>query len=330
MTEGNALEQAEGAVEDESGLGARAPTTDEARALLEVACSLGDGRSRGRRGDYFACLFLAGCRYCEPGRWRWGHLKLDAEIPHVAWSADIQLKNRRRAMIALAPELADLLRGLPRGKPDEPVFRYVPSSATFRADRDRAGIVPKDDLGRSFSPHGARKWFSTTLTNAGVPPRMVDYLMRHTSSVESRYYQPTLEDQARALQILPALLTVPQGIRKSSCKNDEKPLIQGRELGDIGGAKPMFSTHHNQPTPRPSADMGLAIQSRLGAGSVGFAGQPFDQPGSSRDYQSRNRGYGASSATALRGLARAHAELLAVVEGLIREEQPDGHSGTRR
>lgn len=85
------------------------------------------------------------------------------------------------------------------------MFPVVPFKGTFVKDRDAAGIQAADYRGRTFSAHSARKYFSTALTAAGVPEKMVDRLMRHAGRVEHRYYDPSLAEQAAAAAKLPRL-----------------------------------------------------------------------------------------------------------------------------
>jgi integrase len=215
-------------------VGCRASTTAEARMLIRHAWlrCLSDRRSGSNRAAYWACLFLAGCRAGEPEQWKWKQLHLDCEIPHLQWTRAGQ-KNNRSAILALAPELAAILRGhreqmrsvalskassirKPRKgpqvvravSPDDPegfVFAITPPRTTFRDDRGAVGIAELDQYGRRFSCHSARKWFETTLTSAGVTQTRVDTLMRHTGHVRSRYDQPDLADQMTALRRLPLL-----------------------------------------------------------------------------------------------------------------------------
>lgn len=192
---------------EDAGPGARAATTEEARALLASTAALERMDKRAcPRLAYFAMLFLAGCRGSEPGRLLWSDLRLDDPIPHVVWRAEVQ-KNRRRAVLALAPELVFMLKRhrATHGGSAGPVFEGTPNPRTFTIDAQRAGITIEDRDGATLSRHSARKWFATTLTVAGTPTRMVDLLMRHNGSVEARYFKPTLEEQAEALAKLPTL-----------------------------------------------------------------------------------------------------------------------------
>lgn len=211
--------------EDDGGDGARAATVEEARKVILRAWvrDQNDRRCKGNRALYWLCLFAAGCRLDEPARWQRRHLILDHEHPHVLWTHEIQ-KNHKRQDVALCPELVAQLRahlaavdrdraerGLTPAGPNDPVFPTVPSKGTFAADRDAVQIPAKDYRGRSFSPHSARKFFSTALTSEGVSEKMVDRLMRHTGRVEHRYYDPSLHEQAAAAAKLPRLWPVQGG-----------------------------------------------------------------------------------------------------------------------
>lgn len=323
----NPLADADAAVEEEHGEGSRAPTTNEARALLGVSASFeeADGRSTPRLA-YFACLFLAGCRYNEPARWTWADVRLDAEVPHVVWRG-VMHKNRRRMIVALAPELVPLLASM-RGKPDERVFALRPNPRTFKQDRDRAGVAARDETGRNFSPHGARKWLATTLANAGVPSRMCDYLMRHTGSVEARYYQPTVHEQLLALRKLPSLLSCSQSVAPLSTKIAGRAVDGGGRNAETDGACPMNSTTHNltpfndrRPSDRP-VPRGAETEVRRSFLGVEPVGSPSsDGSGSGTNCGACNRGYVTRSAA--QSLADCAAAALLAVRELLGERSTD-------
>jgi integrase len=328
---------------EDPGLGARAATTDEARALLAVTTAMErqDGRACPRLA-YFAMLFLAGLRSCEPGRLLWSDLRLNDPIPHVVWRAETQ-KNRRRAVLALAPELVSVLRRhCQSAKSDNqftladnaPIFPRVPNRRTFTIDAERAGITIQDRDGANLSFHSARKWFSTTLTNAGVAARMVDHLMRHTGSVESRYFRPTLEEQAAALYFLPPLGLVIQGLVRTPPKNDDNRCRQGATAGDTQGAKseiyPVHPTQetlslHRRNAGRPTSQSDTQSD---GAGSSFSAEQVSPLASNSltgQASQPANRGYKAGSADqTIRSLIAANRAMLDAMESLLREEHADG------
>ncbi len=180
------------AEEDDSGDGARAATLDEAKALLTRAWAreISDKRCRGNRRLYFACNFAMGLRLDEPARWRRKHVQVFSEQPFIDWKPDINKGRRRRVQpipMWLAVELREHLKTLP-DDPETLVFPVVPNKATFEADRKAAGIAKEDSRGRSFSSHSARKFFRTYLRHvAKVNEEVVNYLMRHTTTVDERY-----------------------------------------------------------------------------------------------------------------------------------------------
>lgn len=205
--------------QDDGEDGPRAATLDEVRAVVFQAWlkDQTDGRSKGNRALYWACLALHACRVGEPAKWKRRHLILDQPVPFLWWTKDLN-KNNKQYELALAPELAELLRlhlkavdrdraevGLPPAGPDDPVFPVVPFKGTFKSDRDAAGIAAMDYRQRAFTPHSLRKFFSTELTSRGVPEKMVDRLMRHKGRTEYRYYDPPLAEQAKELAKLPRL-----------------------------------------------------------------------------------------------------------------------------
>lgn len=209
---------------DDAGPGSRAATTDEVRRIVAHAWAKAqtDKRASPFTPRIYAAMALAGCRTDdqiaaesaseqEPA-FPWRAYQIDEPIPFIHWEPDFN-KNGKRQYIAMAPELVDIIRahrehcralGHPTG-PDDPVWPRGVSPSTFRTYRNALGIAELDAFGLRFSSHSFRKWHSTTLTNAGVPAKMVDVLMRHTGSVEARYYKPTLEEQQRALSLLPRI-----------------------------------------------------------------------------------------------------------------------------
>ncbi len=253
---------------DDGGDGARASTVEEARAVILHAWvrDQSDRRCKGNRALYWLCLFAAACRLDEPARWQRRHVILEHEHPHVLWTCEIN-KNHKRQEVALPTELAGLLRehflavdraraeaGLPAAGPDDPVFPTVPSKGTFVKDRDAAGVSASDYRGRAYSPHSARKFFSTVLTAQGVPEKMVDRLMRHAGRVEHRYYDPSLAEQAAAVAKLPRLWPEQAGpgrSRQPIVENSPTDLTNRRHSAEDGSGTPVGSHDQSSSTERP-------------------------------------------------------------------------------
>ncbi len=92
-------------------------------------------------------------------------------------------KNGHTTVQPISGELAALLLAhIPAdAAPFALVFpRSVPKCATFYRDLARAGIDRVDALGRRVDMHALRKTFGTHLVLAGVEPRVVMELMRHS------------------------------------------------------------------------------------------------------------------------------------------------------
>jgi integrase len=214
--------------EDDSSEGARAGTLDEARAIVLRAWirEQNDRRCKGNRTLYWACLFALGCRLDEPARWKWKHVQLDMQPPRVCWEPSINKGKKRREQPMPAWLAAAFMahRGSVPHAADDPVFPIIPNKATFQQDREAAGIPFEDYRGRKFTPHAARKFYSTFLTGVGVSEKMVDFLMRHQGGVEGRYYDPSPEDCAAAVAKIPNLWPdVMNPDRKSGRDNDCDP-----------------------------------------------------------------------------------------------------------
>lgn len=309
------LEEAQRA-EDDGGEGARAATLEEARRHIRHAWirDQADGRCKGNRALVWLMLYAHACRVGEPDKLRWKHLHIDDNepIPFLRWTKEIN-KNRRLQLIALAPELVRLLRehreqmrewatrcgGIHRrlnrrtGKrterpfnpadPEAFVFPVIPPRTTFRSDRDAAGITPIDARERGFSPHSARKFFETILPSLGVSTKMTDFMMRHKGTVAARYYDPSLEEQAKDVARLPRLwpeaesgiqkiperaLTAPQGSGTNLPRDSNGTPISDTTERPSPGTSPLESRPGPQWLGRPLvlADLEQTLQCLVGPG----------------------------------------------------------------
>lgn len=279
------LAHAERAPSD-GGPGSRAATTEDARKLIlhAWARTFADKRAKGNRALYWECLFAAAGRLEEPSKWRREHLLLNERIPLLHWTPDIN-KNHRDQYIVLAPELVPLLRahlaaddarraaaGLEQAGPKDLVFATAPGKHTFPKDATAVGIPHEDYRGRIFSPHSARKWFSTALTAEGVPEKMVDYLMRHAGRVEHRYYDPPLEDQAEAMSHLPRLWP-----EQARCSIESGPIVDksGGEPEDLTSRAQHADDGSTTPAePNRTNRLDSADQTRPNAAGVVFDSAP--------------------------------------------------------
>lgn len=229
--------------------------------------------------------------------------------------------------------------------PESPVFPVIPNKATFAADREQAGIPLEDYRGRKFTPHAARKFYSTFLTGAGVSEKMVDYLMRHQGGVEARYFDPPASKCAAAVGKIPNLLPdVTGGDRKSSVPNgrggndlrdaDEKSFTKtiatpadGRySVSGTGSSSP----HTSESVSRSPLVSGPVPPCPQGVGAEHDSDSRGSQAGQRREVQPESIA-GLKSALGLdnsAGTQLAVADFLESLARLLRKGVSDGHSAT--
>ena len=308
--------------------GARVPSTEDARVFIRVtlATQKRDKRSTGNRALYWYLMFMHGLRFSElggaesnplPRGWRWGDLSLDARIPVVRWSDDMH-KGARHCVLPLHPTAARLLKEHRETVPHaagDPVFPIVPTRGAWRKDRARAGVAEKDDAGRAFSPHSARKWCRTALTRAGVQTDIIDLLIRHANDLRDRYLELEVATLHAALLKLPDLwpeengggsqkmdLTDPGGASDTSSathaghpRNNASTPDRGPQVG------PHVSLRENPARPRSGAEALLAeFGERLGRLNPAQVGDDNRHCRTQNDVDSRT----AAIADLLRAVAR--------------------------
>ena len=128
--------------------------------------------------------------------------RLDVEDPHA--------KNNQEAEIPLREDLAGELRDWvgEEAAPSQPLFD-VPRQLVKTLDRDLkvAGILKRDDRGRTIDVHALRHSFGSLLSAGGVAPRTAQAAMRHSSIdlTMNVYTDPRVLDVAGAMEALPAM-----------------------------------------------------------------------------------------------------------------------------
>jgi integrase len=191
---------------------------ERAKEILKVEPDLiADLLWQGReRSLVYKVLALTGLRKGELASITLGQLWLDEKHPFIELKAADE-KSGRGSQIPLRSDMVTELRDFLAEK-----RRRMNRSTTLSAkmklftiphglvgifDRDiaAAGIDKHDDRGRSLDVHALRHTFGTHLSMAGVPPRVAQAAMRHSSLhlTMNIYTDPTLLDVAGAINALP-------------------------------------------------------------------------------------------------------------------------------
>jgi len=188
----------------------RALTRAECSRLLAVA---------GPRELLYRFALGTGLRRRELKLLQWRDVDLtDPVLPCLRLRVEAT-KSKRADVLPLAPAIAARLRAK-RGEnaaPTEPVFRLgrtrtlIPKFATWLNDLERAGIVYRAADRSILGIHSLRVTYVTELQRAGLPPRTVMQLARHTDFrlTAGTYTDMRLIDTFGAVQCLPTYDTEP-------------------------------------------------------------------------------------------------------------------------
>jgi integrase len=118
-------------------------------------------------------------------------------------------KNKKRAGIELRRDVAAFFQAYLTGKPDsEPVWRLTKNAHTatmIRADMDAAGVKWRDGI-EVADFHSLRETYVTELALAGVVPKVLQQLARHSTSdlTMNKYAKPRQEHRRAAVESTPA------------------------------------------------------------------------------------------------------------------------------
>ncbi len=208
------------------------------RALMPVECSRLLAVAGIRKLVYRTALGT-GLRLRELKLLQWRDVDLaDPMRPCLRLRADAT-KSKRADVLPLAPALATRLRAFrPTDAPaTDPVFRngstrtLVPRFETWLDDLERAGITYKGDDGTILGFHSLRVTYVTELQRAGLPPRTVMQLARHTDYrlTAETYTDMRLIDTFGAVQSLPDY--APEPIRQVASRTgtDDLPVGVGTQ-----------------------------------------------------------------------------------------------------
>jgi integrase len=122
-----------------------------------------------------------GLRESELKLLEWRDVRLDDKRPCIQLRVEAT-QNKRAEVLPLS---ADLIQRLRKARPaavlpTQRVLKSVPTLETWMTDLKRAKIMYKDAEKRIAGFHSLRVTFITTLNRAGLPPKVVMALARHT------------------------------------------------------------------------------------------------------------------------------------------------------
>jgi len=171
------------------------------------------------RSLIYKCLVLTGLRRNELKALEVRHLTLTGRRPCLALPGSAT-KNKEATDLPLradlARDLADWIQAT--GKTDADRVLTVPVNLykILRRDLELAGIAYKDDKGRTIDVHALRHTTASHLSKGRVSPRVAQGFMRHADIklTMQTYTDPSLLDEAEALDALPDLPLGPQPDRR--------------------------------------------------------------------------------------------------------------------
>jgi integrase len=205
---------------------------EELRALVQAAQN---GAAYGpmtgpARALLYRTVFSTGLRFNEIKSATTHSFSLEASAPTVRVAA-AYTKNGNEAVQPLPLDVAaDLHPWLAAREPGAPAFDlpFDDGARMLRRDLKAAGVPYKDAAGRVFDFHSLRAQYATELDRQGVPPRVIQMLMRHSNLEDTmRYMRPRAVDLERAVATLPSfrptVSSEPQTMRATGTYDGRAP-----------------------------------------------------------------------------------------------------------
>ncbi|QEH34270.1 site-specific tyrosine recombinase XerC [Aquisphaera giovannonii] len=207
----------------------RTISLEELHRLIQAA-ELGRRHNRMTGPMRAICYRLAvatGLRFSEIGSITPGSFDWHAQTVTVTAG---YTKNGEAATLPLprdlAHDLAAYVASLPPGEPIFPFPRRGRGAEMLRVDLAAAGIPYRDAAGLVFDFHSLRCETATLADQAGISPRVVQRMMRHsTLELTGRYTRPRAVDIEAAASLLPSLKPSTPGTETAALTGtDSRPL----------------------------------------------------------------------------------------------------------
>jgi len=236
----------------------RTVSIDELRQLIDAAQRgpVRCGMSGQARALAYRLAASTGLRYAEIASIK--PESFDWSAPSVCVAAGYT-KNGQVATQTIPDDLTrDLAAYVATIEPGKPVFPLAKDkgSRMIRYDLKAVGIPYRDASGRVFDFHSLRCETATLLDAAGVTPRVVQRIMRHSSlELTGRYTRPRAVDIEAAASMLPSLkpeADAPESLAMTG--TDPRPILLPSATADATLAVDYESN--------PSGYNGLRLSSR--------------------------------------------------------------------
>jgi integrase len=233
----------------------RTVSLDELRRLIEAAETGSPFKSMAgpMRALCYRLAVASGLRYSEigsitPGSFDW------TSRPATVTIRAAYAKNGQTATLPLADDLAaDLNDYVAQRPPGSPLFPlpHDKGAAMVRRDLEAAGIPYRDAAGRVFDFHSLRCELATLADSAGISPRVVQRLMRHSKlEMTGRYTRPRAVDIEAAASLIPSL--------KPEADRPEALAMTGTDPAPVQPPRAtQGATRENDPARNPNAGFGV-------------------------------------------------------------------------
>ncbi len=254
----------------------RALSADQVRQLIEAAKRgpVRWGMTGPERAMLYRLAVETGLRASELRRLTCGSFHLMGDRPTVTIEAGYNTKQRQLVDVALRPDTASEMRSLLASKlPTAPAFNLPrPERVVYmlREDLEVAGIAYRDETGRVCDFHSLRHTCGTLLAAAGVHPKVIQRVMRHSTITLTmdRYTHAFKSDEAEAIQKLPDLSQFGDVSRSATGTlgpNDPESLApkRGAIRGATGGQQctempPSVDSEMKETSPSPRASLDVS------------------------------------------------------------------------
>lgn len=229
---------------------------DQFQAMLTAAHSGPErfGVSGADRAALYQVAVETGLRASELRSLTRASFDLASDDPSVTVEA-AHAKNRRRDTLPLRQETAAMLRDYLANKlPTAPALclpdKYAMADM-IRADAREAGVAVVDDADRRLDFHSLRHTTGTWLAAAGVHPKVIQRIMRHSTITLTmdRYAHAFKNDEAAALEKLPQVSVAVDARRATGTDDAPMPVVgasEPREQNYERAAR--FQRHHAAPS----------------------------------------------------------------------------------